>query len=68
MPQKLADTLGLTEHLRSIPIVEPDATHSIGLVVPRREPMSTLVIALVAKPPGSRLAGLTGAPPRRGGR
>lgn len=41
MPQKLADTLGLTEHLRSIPIVEPDATHSIGLVVPRREPMTS---------------------------
>jgi DNA-binding transcriptional LysR family regulator len=49
MPQKLADTLGLTEHLRSIPIVEPDATHSIGLVVPRREPMTPLATALVAE-------------------
>jgi DNA-binding transcriptional LysR family regulator len=54
MPQKLADTLGLTEHLRSIPIVEPDATHSIGLVVPRREPMSPLANALVAE--ATRLA------------
>jgi DNA-binding transcriptional LysR family regulator len=49
MPQKLADTLGLTEHLRSIPIVEPDATHAIGLVVPRREPMTPLATALVAE-------------------
>jgi DNA-binding transcriptional LysR family regulator len=49
MPQKLADTLGLTEHLRSIPNVEPDATHSIGLVVPRREPMTPLATALVAE-------------------
>ena len=49
MPQKLADTLGLTEHLRSIPIVEPDATHSIGLVVPRRESMTPLATALVAE-------------------
>ena len=29
----LADTLGLTERLRSIPIVEPGAVHQIGLVV-----------------------------------
>ncbi len=49
MPEKLADTLGLTEHLRSIPIVEPDAVHSIGLVVPDREPMPPLAAALVAE-------------------
>lgn len=49
MPEKLADTLGLTEHLRSIPIVEPDAVHSIGLIVPNREPMTPLTGALVAE-------------------
>jgi DNA-binding transcriptional LysR family regulator len=49
MPEKLADTLGLTERLRSIPIVEPDATHQIGLVVPRREPMTPLTAALIAE-------------------
>jgi DNA-binding transcriptional LysR family regulator len=49
MPEKLAGTLGLTEHLRSIPIVEPDAVHQIGLVVPPREPMTPLVAALVAE-------------------
>src|SRR3954471_17435584 len=49
MPEKLADTLGLTQHLRSIPIVEPEVTHQIGLVVPPREPMNPLVLALVAE-------------------
>ena len=49
MPDKLADTLGLTEHLRSIPIVEPEAVHQIGLVVPPREPTTPLATALVAE-------------------
>ncbi|WP_341703086.1 LysR family transcriptional regulator [Ferrovibrio sp.] len=49
MPEKLADTLGLTEKLRSIPIVEPEAVHMIGLVVPNREPMTPLAAALVAE-------------------
>jgi DNA-binding transcriptional LysR family regulator len=49
MPEKLADTLGLTERLRSIPIVEPEAVHQIGLVVPPREPMTPLAAALVAE-------------------
>jgi DNA-binding transcriptional LysR family regulator len=49
MPEKLADTLGLTEHLRSIPIVEPEAVHGIGLIVADREPLPPLVAALVAE-------------------
>ncbi len=49
MPEKLADTLGLTERLRAIPIVEPEAMHQIGLVIPPREPMTPLVAALVAE-------------------
>src|ERR1700757_4739005 len=49
MPERLADTLGLTERLRSIPIVEPEVVHQIGLVVPPREPMNSLVAALVAE-------------------
>ena len=49
MPEKLADTLGLTERLRSIPIIEPEAVHQIGLVLPPREPMTPLVSALVAE-------------------
>jgi DNA-binding transcriptional LysR family regulator len=49
MPAKLAETLGLTETIRTIPIVEPDEVHTIGLVVPEREPMTPLTAALVAE-------------------
>jgi len=49
MPAKLAETLGLTETIRAIPIVEPEAVHTIGLVVPAREPMTPLNTALVAE-------------------
>lgn len=46
MPAVLAETLGLTDKVRSIPIVEPDESHSIGLVLPVREPMTPLSAAL----------------------
>ena len=49
MPAKLAETLGLTETIRAIPIVAPEAVHTIGLVVPAREPMTPLTAALVAE-------------------
>ena len=49
MPDKLADALGLTQQLRSVPIVEPDAAHQIGLVVPKREPSTAVLSALVAE-------------------
>ena len=49
MPEKIADILGLTERLRSIPIVEPEAVQAIGLIVPAREPMIPLAAALVAE-------------------
>jgi len=49
MPAKLAETLGLTDNVRSIPIVEPAATHAVGLIVPHREPMTPLLAALVAE-------------------
>jgi DNA-binding transcriptional LysR family regulator len=49
MPARLAETLGLTETIRVIPIVEPEAVHTIGLVVPMREPMTPLTAALVAE-------------------
>jgi DNA-binding transcriptional LysR family regulator len=47
MPEKLADTLGLSDLLRSIPIVEPEVTRTIGLVVANRDPMTSLCAALV---------------------
>jgi DNA-binding transcriptional LysR family regulator len=49
MPAKLAETLGLTDTLRAIPITEPEAVQTIGLVVPAREPMTPLASALVAE-------------------
>jgi DNA-binding transcriptional LysR family regulator len=49
MPAKLADALGLTESIRAIPITEPDAVQTIGLVVPSREPMTPITAALVAE-------------------
>jgi DNA-binding transcriptional LysR family regulator len=49
MPEKLAEMLDLAEPMRAIPIVEPQAVHEIGLVVPRREPMTPLTAALAAE-------------------
>ena len=49
MSAKIAETLGLTDTIRAIPIVEPEAVHTIGLVVPAREPMTPLNAALVAE-------------------
>lgn len=46
MPAVLAETLGLTDKVRSIPIADPDNGHSIGLVLPVREPMTPLAAAL----------------------
>jgi len=49
MPARLAASLGLMDVLRAIPIVEPEAAHTIGLVVPAREPMTPLTAALVSE-------------------
>jgi len=49
MPAKLAETLGLTTTIRAIPILEPEAVQTIGLVVPAREPMMPNTAALVAE-------------------
>ncbi|OQW59362.1 MAG: LysR family transcriptional regulator [Proteobacteria bacterium SG_bin9] len=54
MPAVLAETLGLTDKVRSIPIADPDNGHSIGLVLPVREPMTPLAAALSSE--GKRLA------------
>jgi len=49
MPARLAETLGLTDPIRAIPITEPEAVQTIGLVVPIREPMTPITAALVAE-------------------
>jgi DNA-binding transcriptional LysR family regulator len=47
MPAKLAQVMGLTATMKAIPIVEPEVSHSVGLVVPKRDPMTPLINALV---------------------
>jgi hypothetical protein len=47
MLAKLAETLGLTQTIRAIPITEPEAVQTIGLVAPAREPMTPVNSALV---------------------
>ncbi|MBV9347168.1 MAG: LysR family transcriptional regulator [Pseudolabrys sp.] len=49
MPAKLAETLGLTDTLRAIPITKPEAVQTIGLVIPKREPNTPLTAALIAE-------------------
>ncbi|MBX3569318.1 MAG: LysR family transcriptional regulator [Rhizobiaceae bacterium] len=47
MPLNLAETFGFQEPIRAIPIVEPDASHLVGLVAARRDPNTPLVAALL---------------------
>jgi DNA-binding transcriptional LysR family regulator len=47
MPAKIAETLGLTDTIRAIPITGQNANQTIGLVVPKREPMTPTTAALV---------------------
>lgn len=49
MPAKIAEMLGPSDKVRAVPISEPDVVHTIGLVVPSREPMTPLNAALVAE-------------------
>jgi DNA-binding transcriptional LysR family regulator len=49
MPARLAETLGLTDTIRAIPIVGDEPYPTIGLVVPHREPMTPLTAALFAE-------------------
>jgi hypothetical protein len=41
--------LGLAETIRTIPITDPEAVQTIGLVVPPREPMTPIAAALVSE-------------------
>ncbi len=64
MPAKLAAALGLTDTVRAIPIVEPEVSHSIGLVVPERNPLTPLINALVSE--AKQLAPLLAEPTSTG--
>ena len=49
MPAILAETLGLKGAVRAIPIAEPAAFHTVGLVVPNRDTLTPTVAALVVE-------------------
>jgi DNA-binding transcriptional LysR family regulator len=48
MPPVLVKAIELAPGVRSIPIVEPEVTHAVGLIVSEREPVTPLVRALMA--------------------
>ena len=58
MPLNLAETFGFAEPIRAIPIVEPDASHLVGLVATKREPHLPLVAALLDEAMAMAEAGL----------
>ena len=47
MPRNVAESFGFPEEIRMIPITEPHAEHSVGLVAAHREPHTPLVSALM---------------------
>ncbi|WP_353646155.1 LysR family transcriptional regulator [Mesorhizobium sp. WSM2239] len=49
MPLNLAETLDFAEPIRAIPIVEPDASHLVGVVAAQREPHTPLVSAFLSQ-------------------
>ncbi|MBV9834903.1 MAG: LysR family transcriptional regulator [Alphaproteobacteria bacterium] len=49
MPAKVAETLGLMDKIRAIPIVSDEPAPLIGLIVPDRDPMTPLAAALVTE-------------------
>lgn len=48
MPPVLVAAVALGPRVRALPIVQPEMTHSVGLVVAEREPVTPLVRALTA--------------------
>ena len=47
MPVNLAETLGFGSAIRAIPLVEPDASHAVGMIAAPRDPQSLVVSALM---------------------
>jgi len=46
LPEALVATLGPLPDVRAIPLVEPEASHSVGLIVPEREPLVPIAAAI----------------------
>jgi DNA-binding transcriptional LysR family regulator len=57
VPMRLAEMFSEGGKLRSIPIVEPEAEHLVGLIAPRRDPQTPVLAAFLAE--ASRYAGRT---------
>ena len=49
LPERLAATLLVDAEVKSIPITEPEAVHTIGLIVPVREPATAMAAALLTE-------------------
>jgi DNA-binding transcriptional LysR family regulator len=47
VPKRLADMFAQDGRLRSIPLVEPEAEHVVGLIAPRRDPQTPVLAALL---------------------
>ena len=47
MPAKLGQTLGFSDAVRAIPIVDPLVSYNVRLLIPQREPLTPLIAALV---------------------
>ncbi len=49
LPEKTAAMFAFGDSVRSIPIVAPEVVHSVGLVVPDRDPLPPMTAALLAE-------------------
>jgi DNA-binding transcriptional LysR family regulator len=49
VPDRIVQSLGTGSEFTALPIVEPEVVHTIGLVMPQREPQTALVAALATE-------------------
>ena len=63
MPAILAQTFALAPATRAIPIIEPEFTYRVGLVVARRAPLTPLIAALLEQAQATSLVSQTGPSP-----
>jgi DNA-binding transcriptional LysR family regulator len=62
VPKRLAETLGIPPAIiRTIPLVDPIVSHTIGLVVPAREPMTPVTAAFFSEARHLGSAGIAAA-------
>lgn len=47
LPRRAAEIFLTDPNLRAIPIIDPDATHAVGLIAPWREPHTPVIAALL---------------------